>query len=139
VSSTGASLIPSDINGDGKIDLVLSGNGQSGITILMGNGDGTFNIVSGPAQAGEATASVADVNNDGAPDLVFGAAVTSYLTVFLGNGDGTFTEAPSNPNGNLVTGSSRTLIRTEFRMWYMPTGQPAFCLEKEMGRLFNLQ
>src|SRR5262249_48950207 len=96
--------IPSDINGDGKIDLVLSGNGQSGITILLGNRDGTFSVVAGPASAGEATASVADVNNDGFPDLVFGAAVSSYLTVFLGNGDGTFTEAPSGPNGNLLVG-----------------------------------
>ena len=103
VISTASSIIPSDVNGDGKIDLMLSGNGQSGITILMGNGDGTFTIVSGPPQAGEATASVADLNGDGVPDLAFGAAGASYLTVFLGNGDGTFTEAP--PSGNLKVGN----------------------------------
>jgi hypothetical protein len=105
VSSDAASIIPADINGDGKIDLVLSGNGGSGITILLGNGDGTFSVVSGPTQAGEATASVADLNNDGFPDLVFGATGTSYLTVFLGNGDGTFTEVPPSQNGNLEVGN----------------------------------
>ena len=103
VNSTAPSIIPSDLNGDGKIDFVLTGNGQSGITILLGNGDGTFNVVSGPTQAGEATASVADLNGDGVADLVFGAAGTGYLTVFLGNGDGTFAQAP--PSGNLVVGN----------------------------------
>ena len=98
VASTASSIIPAYLNGDGNIDLVMSGNG---ITILLGKGDGTFTVAAGPAQAGEATASVADVNNDGIPDLVFGAATTSYLTVFLGKGDGTFTEAPSSPNVNV--------------------------------------
>ena len=36
VGSDAASIIPADLNGDGKIDLVLSGNGQSGITLLLG-------------------------------------------------------------------------------------------------------
>jgi len=103
VGSDAASIIPADLNGDGKIDLVLSGNGQSGVTLLLGKGDGTFSVVAGPAQAGEANAAVADLNNDGIPDLAFGAAGTSYLTVFLGNGDGTFTEAPSS--GNLIVGN----------------------------------
>jgi len=106
VTSTASSIIPADLNGDGNIDLVLSGNGQSGVTVLLGKGDGTFTVTAGPAQAGEATVAVADLNDDGIPDLVFGAATNSYLTVFLGNGDGTFTAAPSSSNGNLVIGNS---------------------------------
>ena len=101
VVSTASSIIPADLNRDGKIDLVLTGVGSTGITILLGNGDGTFTTIAGPGQLGESMAAVADVNNDGIPDLVFPAASTSYLTVFLGNGDGTFTEAPSSPNGNV--------------------------------------
>ncbi|HMG86249.1 MAG TPA: FG-GAP-like repeat-containing protein [Terracidiphilus sp.] len=106
VGSTATSIVPADINGDGKPDLVLSGNGGSGITILLGKGDGTFTVVAGPGQAGEAIASVADLNNDGIPDLVFPSAPASYLTVFLGNGDGTFTQAPSSPKVNLQIGPS---------------------------------
>jgi hypothetical protein len=105
VASTASSILPSDLNGDGKTDLVLTGVGSAGIAILLGNGDGTFTAAASLAQAGEGTASVADVNNDGIPDLVFPAATTSYLTVFLGNGDGTFTEAPSSPNVNVTVGT----------------------------------
>ena len=104
VGSTAATIIPADINSDGNMDLVLSGNGQGGVTILLGKGDGTFTVVVGPTQAGEASVSVADVNNDGFPDMVFGAATTSYLTVFRGNGDGTFNAAPAGPNANLQVG-----------------------------------
>src|SRR5262249_17857161 len=51
-----------DLNGDGKLDLVLFDNAdptspKSGV--LLGNGDGTFTSISGPA----ATSAVGDVNN----------------------------------------------------------------------------
>jgi sugar lactone lactonase YvrE len=100
-----SSVIPADLNGDGHVDLVLSGVGASSVTVLLGKGDGTFNSLAGPSQAGGAAVAVADLNNDGFPDLVCGAATTSYLTVFLGNGDGTFTETPSSPNASLLVGN----------------------------------
>ena len=60
-----------DVNGDGKPDLVVA-NDQSGtVSVLLGNGNGTFQ-----AQATFATGSmpdsvaVADVNGDGKPDLI---------------------------------------------------------------------
>jgi sugar lactone lactonase YvrE len=105
VASVAYSILPADLNGDGKIDLVLTSVGSTGNTILLGNGDGTFTISAGPGQSSESMMAVADVNNDGIPDLVFPAASTSYLTVFLGNGDGTFTAAPSNPNLNVKIGN----------------------------------
>jgi sugar lactone lactonase YvrE len=99
ISSPVTTITPTDINNDGNIDLVL-GNGA---TILLGNGDGTFTVVPGPA--GQGSVSVADVNNDGFPDLVFGgAAPTSYLAVFLGNGDGTFTAVPAGSNPQVPIG-----------------------------------
>jgi len=106
VASVASSIIPADLNGDGQADLVLGGVGSSGITVLLGKGDGTFSALAPLSQAGEAPPVLADVNNDGNPDLVFGAAGTSYLTVLLGNGDGTFTAAPAGPTANLVVGNS---------------------------------
>ena len=105
IASVASSIIPADLNSDGKMDLLLTGVGQTGITVLLGKGDGSFTTVTGPGQLGETMAAVADVNNDGIPDLVFPSSSNSYLTVFLGNGDGTFTEAPSSPNSNMKLGN----------------------------------
>jgi sugar lactone lactonase YvrE len=105
LASVANSILPTDLNDDGNVDLVLGGVGSSGIAILLGKGDGTFTSAANVPQAGEATPVIADVNNDGFPDLVFGAPGTYDLTVFLGNGDGSFTEAPSSPNANLKTGN----------------------------------
>jgi MBG domain (YGX type)/FG-GAP-like repeat/FG-GAP repeat len=82
-------VIAADINGDGKLDLIASGNGSA---VLLGNGEGTFKppIVTNlyyPATAGATV--VGDFNGDGKLDL----AVGSYyggVTILLGNGDGTF-------------------------------------------------
>jgi sugar lactone lactonase YvrE len=89
-------LIAADFNGDGKIDLAAAGDyiSQGGVTILSGNGDGTFNGPVSTLQPGLDFNLVAtgDFNGDGIPDLV----APQYFdpggaSVFLGKGDGTFT------------------------------------------------
>ncbi len=89
-------LIAGDFNGDGKIDLAAAGDyiEQGGLTVLLGNGDGTFNPPGSILQYGLNFNQVAtgDFNGDGIPDLV----AAQYFDpggayVFLGKGDGTFT------------------------------------------------
>jgi sugar lactone lactonase YvrE len=89
-------LIAADFNGDGKIDLAAAGDyiQNGGVTILLGNGDGTFNGPGSTLQFGLDFNLVAtgDFNGDGIPDLV----APQYFdpggaSVFLGKGDGTFT------------------------------------------------
>ena len=77
-----------DINKDKKLDLVaVTNSSSSGITVFLGNGDGSFasSGIAGPAGAQGQNAVVADFNNDGNPDIA-----TSYGQILLGHGDGTF-------------------------------------------------
>ncbi len=88
-----------DVNDDGNYDIVLTSNEngntneyQYGITVLLGNGDGTFQpqvqsvcTCGAPYQA----VTVADVNGDGIPDVVM-LTDRDQICVMLGNGNGTF-------------------------------------------------
>ena len=81
----------SDLNGDGKPDLVVADGGNSGtVAVLLGNGNGTF-LADRTISLGAASLSVAvsDVNGDGVPDIVT-ATNSVAVGVLLGNGDGTF-------------------------------------------------
>jgi hypothetical protein len=89
-----------DLNGDGVLDLVVApSTGSSGnVSVLLGNGDGSFQAaVSLPAAAGAQSVAVGDFNGDGKPDLAVSIqSPTTFLPNFLvfpGNGDGTF-QAP---------------------------------------------
>jgi len=90
-----------DLNGDGKLDLVVITGPQGGVSaptmsIYLGKGDGTFTSSAIPNVGGqnfispEAYFGAGDVNGDGIPDLVVagglaGQPVTGIL--LLGNGD----------------------------------------------------
>ena len=85
-----------DFNGDGKQDLAVANacgtdsNCQTAgtVSVLMGNGDGTFAPAVNYVCVNEADSVVtADFNTDGKLDL---AVAGVGISVFLGNGDGTF-------------------------------------------------
>ncbi len=98
-----AAIAAGDFNGDGILDLAVTnlndGNPDPGsVTVLLGNGDGTFTPTAESPVTGAVPNSiaVADFNGDGKADLVTGDAGSNTATVLLGNGDGTFA-APQNP------------------------------------------
>jgi VCBS repeat protein/FG-GAP repeat protein len=80
-----------DFNGDGIPDLAMASN--SGVSIALGKGDGTFRPRVTYAVGGVPLfITVADLNGDGHLDLVT-ANVGRSVSVLLGNGDGTFKAA----------------------------------------------
>ena len=95
-----------DFNGDGKLDIALCGNALS---ILLGNGDGTFRPGASMSAVCDALA-VADFNNDGIPDLVVAPTGVNNVEVFIGNGGGTFQAPISSP----ITNSAEFIATGDF-------------------------
>jgi len=92
-------LAMGDFNGDGKPDLAVANNTDNDMSILQGNGDGTFNsLATVPVSAHPVSVAVGDLNGDGKADLaVTGQSATKNLTVLFGNGSGGFTAANPTP------------------------------------------
>ncbi len=95
------SVVTGDFNGDGKLDLVVSNSDGGSISVLLGNGDGTFQVAASYG-AGSSPISIAvgDFNGDGKVDLAVANYGTNYASVLLGNGDGTFKGAVSYGAGS---------------------------------------
>ncbi len=89
-----------DFNGDGKRDLVVSSYNDSSLSILLGNGNGTFQTASTIALgAAPDFVTTGDVNGDGTVDLITASYDSNVVGVLLGNGNGTFQSAVSYAAG----------------------------------------
>lgn len=92
-----------DFTGDGKLDLAVANSGTNAVhtvSILLGNGDGTFTPAPGsPISVGLSPGALAvgDFNGDGKLDLAVANFDSNTVSILLGNGNGTFTPAPGSP------------------------------------------
>lgn len=96
-------IAAADFNGDGRVDLVVANanclvpqqiNNQcapSTVSILFGNGDGTFQPhIDLAVGAIPSSVVAADFNGDGKVDLAVANTQDATVSILLGNGDGTF-------------------------------------------------
>src|SRR5207244_2072158 len=88
-----------DFNGDGQLDLVMADQGDdygngSNVSVLLGNGDGTFQAAVNYAAGNYPwSITVGDFNGAGRLDLAVVNQNDNDVSVLLGNGDGTFQPA----------------------------------------------
>jgi type II secretory pathway component GspD/PulD (secretin) len=96
-----------DAKNNTNIDLAVANQLGNSLTILLGNGDGTFTAASGsPIKTGNRPTSVvpAILSTGGQTDLIVANQKDNTISVFIGNGDGTFLPAVNYPTGNAPTG-----------------------------------
>jgi hypothetical protein len=99
-----ATVTVGDLNNDGKPDLVVTDEGLPGgpgsVTVLLGNGDGTFTAAATPSVGNRPVgAAIADLDRDGNLDLAVVNLADNTMSVLLGHGDGTFTLAATPATG----------------------------------------
>ncbi|MBZ5535409.1 MAG: FG-GAP-like repeat-containing protein [Acidobacteriia bacterium] len=80
-----------DFNGDTKLDMAVANIGSNNISILLGNGDGTFSPAFNlPVNGAPSSVLAGDFNGDGNLDLAVTLKDLNEISILLGNGNGTF-------------------------------------------------
>jgi type II secretory pathway component GspD/PulD (secretin) len=115
--SNPVAMAAADFNGDGRTDLAVVNQGTTSapgntVSILLGNGDGTFtpgnNLITGRSPSAIVAATM--VNGGSNVDLAVTNQADNTVSVFLGNGDGTFTLKGTQATGN----SPDAIVAAEF-------------------------
>jgi Calx-beta domain/FG-GAP-like repeat len=88
-------VVTADFNNDGILDLAVANSSDGTVSVLLGNGNGTFQPAQKSDRVYASSLAVGDFNADGKLDLATGS--DGALSVLLGNGDGTF-QPPSYIN-----------------------------------------
>jgi hypothetical protein len=89
-----------DLNGDGKLDLVVTCGKNKTVTVLLGQGDGRFRPApGGPVLLADAPSELVlgDFNGDGKLDVAVAGHDSYGVVLLLGDGKGGLAKAPNSP------------------------------------------
>jgi hypothetical protein len=87
-----------DFDGDGTTDLALANFLTHTVSVLRGNGDGSFTPTASYAVGnGPTSVAMGDFDGDGDLDLAVANFIDGSISVLLNNGDGTFASAVNSP------------------------------------------
>jgi len=106
-SPTGVAI--GNFTSNGIPDLAVVNKADNTVSILLGNGDGTFGAATTyPTGKGPVAVATGDFNLDGKLDLAVVNQTDNTVSILLGNGDGTFGAHTDYPTGTgpvaIVTG-----------------------------------
>jgi hypothetical protein len=120
-----ASVDVADFNNDGKLDLLVAGNGAA--AVVLGNGDGTFQMATNqlipvyaetgpasPTSADDVFVLAADLNQDGHPDAVVLDGTIGLLSLALNDGTGAFPPTLNTPYTYQFAAESYSVAAADF-------------------------
>ena len=131
LSTLATEITAADLNGDGKLDLVVplygtSGTAGTAVAVFLGNGNGTFKSESDVSLGmnNPYAAAIGDLNGDGIPDLAVTiedqTTFNQGIAVAFGNGDGTFQTA--------------TLLASTLQLHQLDNPNPGYVKMVDMNR-----
>jgi hypothetical protein len=86
VGTNPQAIVTGDFNNDGKLDLAIANSGDNTVTLLLGNGDGTFKEASNSPYSvgkGPTAMTAADFNGDGKLDLAVANLTDGTVSILL--------------------------------------------------------
>jgi hypothetical protein len=130
-----------DVDGDGKVDLVVANNDGDNVSVLWGDGNGGF-LDSGapfPTGVGPFAVAVGDFNNDGKLDIVTSdeigdTAAGGTVTLLLNQGNRAFAAGVSTDTG----GSPQAIVVGDFDGDGLPDVATANNFDGTVSILHNL-
>ena len=131
------SVSAADFNGDARQDLAMVDNANRLVSVLIGNGDGTFQThVDYAVGTHQRSVAVVDVNRDGIPDLSVANHADSTVSVLLGSpaAPGTFTAASTFATGANPTYLPVISTGTETSTSRLPTASAVFQFFSGLGQ-----
>jgi Flp pilus assembly secretin CpaC len=110
VGNAPISVAIADFNGDGHPDLAVANQKDGTVSILLGNGDGTFaaqttvTLPAGTAAVSPSALATGDFDGDGNLDIAVTDSANNDVVILFGDGKGNF--APSATAGSYPTGAN---------------------------------